>query len=56
MGTLWDNPELARTMGRRAAARFEQLFTSEQMAANYTALYHDLVARRATGSSAVAPE
>jgi len=56
MRTLWDNPELARTMGQRAAARFEELFTSEQMAANYTALYHDLVARRATGSSAVAPE
>lgn len=51
MRTLWDNPELARTMGRRAAARFEELFTSEQMAANYTALYHDLIARRATGSS-----
>jgi hypothetical protein len=52
MRKLWDNPELARTMGRRAAARFEELFTSEQMAANYTALYHDLVDRRATGSSA----
>lgn len=47
MRKLWDNPELARTMGRRAATRFEELFTSEQMAANYTALYHDLVARRA---------
>jgi len=54
MRTLWDNPELARTMGRRAAARFEELFTSEQMAANYTALYHDLIARRATGSSTAA--
>jgi hypothetical protein len=43
-------------MGRRAAARFEQLFTSEQMAANDKALYHDLVARHATGSSAVAPK
>jgi len=47
MRTLWDNPELARTMGRRAEARYEELFTSEKMATNYTALYHELVARRA---------
>lgn len=47
MRRLWDDPELARAMGRRAAARFEELFTSEQMAASYTALYHELVARRA---------
>ncbi|HBZ07321.1 MAG TPA: glycosyl transferase family 1, partial [Massilia sp.] len=33
MRALWDNPELARTMGARAAQRFGQVFTSAQMAA-----------------------
>jgi len=51
MRTLWDNPDMARAMGRRAEQRFEELFTSEQMAANYTALYHELVARRAVKPS-----
>lgn len=45
--TLWDNPELARTMGRRAEERFETLFTAETMARNYTELYRELVARKA---------
>lgn len=44
--TLWDNPELARAMGARAARRFDQVFTSTQMAAGYTALYQDVLARR----------
>ncbi|XYJ11076.1 glycosyltransferase family 4 protein [Telluria sp. B2] len=44
--TLWDNPELARAMGARAARRFEQVFTSTQMAAGYMALYRDVLARR----------
>jgi glycosyltransferase involved in cell wall biosynthesis len=48
MRTLWDNPELAAQMGRRAEARYWELFTSEQMAKSYTALYHELVANRAT--------
>jgi len=48
MRTLWDNPELAARMGRRAEARYWELFTSEQMAKSYTALYHELVANRAT--------
>ena len=44
-------------MGRRAEQRFEELFTSEQMAVNYTALYHELVARRAVKpSGAIAEE
>ncbi len=47
MRRLWEDPELAQQMGRRAEARYHELFTSEQMAANYTALYHELVARRA---------
>jgi len=47
MRTLWDNPELARAMGRRAEQRFEELFTAETMARNYTELYRELVARKA---------
>jgi rhamnosyl/mannosyltransferase len=47
MRTLWDNPALAREMGRRAEARYRQLFTSEQMAAGYADLYRELVARHA---------
>jgi rhamnosyl/mannosyltransferase len=34
-------------MGERAAERYRELFTSEQMAASYTALYEELVARHA---------
>jgi glycosyltransferase involved in cell wall biosynthesis len=48
MRRLWDNPELAQAMGKRAEARYWELFTAEQMAASYTALYHELVARRAS--------
>jgi rhamnosyl/mannosyltransferase len=46
MRSLWDDPELAREMGRRAEARYWQLFTAEQMADNYASLYQELVARR----------
>jgi rhamnosyl/mannosyltransferase len=42
-------------MGRRAAARYRQLFTAEPMAAGYHALYHELVARRAGVALAGAP-
>jgi rhamnosyl/mannosyltransferase len=52
MQKLWDNPQLAGDMGVRAEARYRELFTSEQMAASYTALYHELVARRAEGTVA----
>jgi rhamnosyl/mannosyltransferase len=47
MRKLWENPALARQMGERAAERYRELFTSEQMAAGYTALYEELVARHA---------
>jgi glycosyltransferase involved in cell wall biosynthesis len=54
--TLWDDPERARAMGVRAAARFEEVFTAAQMAAGYTTLYHELVARHAvTAGTAAAP-
>jgi glycosyltransferase involved in cell wall biosynthesis len=47
MRTLWENPALAAEMGKRAALRYEELFTAERMAANYTALYRELVAKHA---------
>ena len=47
MRTLWEQPELAAAMGRRAEVRYSELFTAERMASNYTALYHELAARRA---------
>ena len=46
MRTLWDDPQLASEMGRRAEARYWQLFTAEQMADGYVSLYQELVARR----------
>ncbi|WP_296942283.1 glycosyltransferase family 4 protein [uncultured Massilia sp.] len=48
MRKLWDEPELAAAMGRRAEARYWRLFTSETMAEGYVKLYQELVARKAT--------
>jgi rhamnosyl/mannosyltransferase len=42
-------------MGRRAEARYWQLFTSAQMADNYARLYQELVGRRAEVRLAAAP-
>ena len=39
MRTLWEQPQLAAEMGRRAEARYWELFTAEQMACNYAKLY-----------------
>ncbi|MEX5745176.1 glycosyltransferase family 4 protein [Massilia sp. X63] len=50
MQQLWNDPELARRMGARAEQRYHELFTSEQMASNYTALYQELVGRRKTAA------
>jgi glycosyltransferase involved in cell wall biosynthesis len=47
MRKLWDDPALAAAMGRRAEARYWELFTAERMASNYKALYQELVARHA---------
>ena len=47
MRTLWDNPALALEMGRRAEARYGELFTAGRMAGSYHALYLELVARGA---------
>ena len=54
MRTLWDKPEMAAAMGKRAAARYWELFTAEQMAASYKALYEELVAR-ATAPASLQP-
>jgi glycosyltransferase involved in cell wall biosynthesis len=54
MRTLWDNPALAQAMGKRAEARYQALFTAERMASSYNALYHELVARHASGPLAAA--
>jgi glycosyltransferase involved in cell wall biosynthesis len=45
MRTLWDNPDMAREMGKRAEARYWELFTAEQMAYSYEALYREVAAR-----------
>ncbi|PWF42870.1 glycosyltransferase family 4 protein [Massilia glaciei] len=46
MRTLWENPALALAMGRRARARYLELFTAAQMAKRYAALYRGLAAGR----------
>ncbi|MEN3275035.1 MAG: hypothetical protein V7631_825 [Massilia sp.] len=53
--TLWDNPELAREMGARAAQRYEKVFTAAQMAAAYTALYREVAARPANVAGVASP-
>jgi len=53
MRTLWDDPERAAAMGRRAEARYWELFTAEKMAHSYDALYRELVARHATRRAGV---
>jgi glycosyltransferase involved in cell wall biosynthesis len=55
MAQLWNDPRMAQEMGRRAEARYWQLFTSAQMADNYARLYQELVARRAEVRLAAAP-
>ncbi|SFU88631.1 glycosyltransferase family 4 protein [Pseudoduganella namucuonensis] len=42
MATLWENPQLAADMGRRAEERYWELFTAERMAQNYVSLYREL--------------
>lgn len=43
MDYLWNNPQEAAAMGQRAEARYWKLFTSEQMAQSYVALYKKLL-------------
>ncbi|MQA41805.1 glycosyltransferase family 4 protein [Rugamonas aquatica] len=55
MRVLWEQPERAAEMGRRAEARYWELFTAETMARNYHALYSELVARPGTASGSARP-
>jgi rhamnosyl/mannosyltransferase len=50
MRTLWDHPQLAADMGRRAEARYWELFTAQKMAENYASLYQRLAAGSAPQS------
>lgn len=43
MITLWDNPEISDEMGRRAALRFEQIFTADRMVEAYAKVYRSLL-------------
>lgn len=46
MAYLWENPDCAAEMGRRAEARYWEYFTAEQMVASYVDLYAELVSQR----------
>jgi glycosyltransferase involved in cell wall biosynthesis len=41
--TLYDDPELAREMGRRAWQRYQTYFTADQMTDRYIELYNELL-------------
>ncbi|UTY57752.1 glycosyltransferase family 4 protein [Massilia sp. erpn] len=42
MRQLWENPQMAADMGRRAEQRYWDLFTAKAMAENYLKLYQEL--------------
>ena len=44
MKQLWENPEQAAEMGKRAEARYWELFTADKMVKSYADLYKRLVA------------
>lgn len=48
MDKLWNEPELAAQFGINASARFEAMFTSEQMVEKYSRIYKDLVSKNLT--------
>ena len=43
MRYLWERPEQAADMGRRAEARYWEHFTADQMVLSYVNLYGDMV-------------
>lgn len=45
MRYLWEHPEEAALMGRRAKERYSEYFTADQMVQSYVALYNTLVGR-----------
>lgn len=48
---LWNNPDAAAEMGKRAEARYWQLFTAERMAESYANLYRDLLSGKSNQSA-----
>jgi len=46
MDYLWNNPEEAAAMGKRAEARYWKLFTAKQMAQSYVNLYQKLLDKK----------
>lgn len=45
MDYLWNNPEEAAAMGKRAEERYWKLFTAEQMVESYVSLYNQLLSK-----------
>lgn len=43
MRYLWEHPDEAAEMGKRAEARYWKLFTAEQMVRSYAELYNDII-------------
>jgi rhamnosyl/mannosyltransferase len=41
---LWENPEIAATMGAQAEDRYRILFTADRMVTGYMEIYHELLA------------
>lgn len=46
MRYLWEHPDEAAEMGRRAEERYRKLFTAEQMVRSYVELYNDVMKQR----------
>jgi rhamnosyl/mannosyltransferase len=43
MDYLWNNPVVAKKMGKRAENRYWDLFTADKMAKSYVDLYQSLL-------------
>jgi O-antigen biosynthesis rhamnosyltransferase len=52
MKEMWDDPHWCELMGRRAALRFEDLFTAHRAARAYGRIYDAVLAERASGVTA----
>lgn len=48
MTALWEQPEIAASMGVRAAQRYEQVFRSDSMASAYADIYRELLQTAST--------
>jgi len=43
MQSLWNNPDMATQMGKRAEARYWELFTADKMVESYVDMYRQLI-------------